>query len=104
MDNTKLEDHLVEDLNKLNTHILNSYQIDQNISLADIKRGLRNSDGTGVLAGITGVGSVQGYSILDGQRVPMPGRLYYRGINLFDMRHQPVRYRGCPYQCGDFRI
>ena len=85
MDNTKLEDHLVEDLNKLNTHILNSYQIDQNISLADIKRGLRNSDGTGVLAGITGVGSVQGYSILDGQRVPMPGRLYYRGINLFDI-------------------
>jgi len=35
MDNIKLEDHLVEDLNKLNAHILNSYQIDQNISLAD---------------------------------------------------------------------
>ena len=63
MDNIKLEDHLVEDLNKLNAHILNSYQIDQNISLADIKRGLRNSDGTGVLAGITGVGSVQGPSL-----------------------------------------
>lgn len=85
MDNIKLGNHLVDDLNQLNDHIISSYQIDQNISLADIKRGLRNSDGTGVLAGITGVGSVQGYSILDGQRVPMPGRLYYRGINLFDI-------------------
>ena len=85
MDNIKLGNHLVDDLNQLNDHIISSYQIDQNISLADIKRGLRNSDGTGVLAGITGAGSVQGYSILDGQRVPMPGRLYYRGINLFDI-------------------
>ena len=71
MDNIKLEDHLVEDLNRLNDHIINSYQIEGDISLADVKRGLRNSDGTGVLAGITGVGSVQGYSILDGQRPGM---------------------------------
>ena len=47
-----------------------------------MKRGLRNNDGTGVLAGVSKVGSVQGYFIQDGQRVPMPGRLYYRGIEL----------------------
>ena len=49
---------------------------------ANLKRGLRNADGTGVLIGVTGLGSVQGYMILDGERIPMPGRLYYRGIDI----------------------
>lgn len=47
-----------------------------------IKRGLRNEDGTGVMAGVTRVGSVQGYYMLDNGRVPMPGKLYYRGIDV----------------------
>ena len=51
----------------------------------DIKLGLRNSDGTGVLAGVSKVGSVQGYLMQDGQRVPAEGRLYYRGIELTDI-------------------
>ena len=50
-----------------------------------VKRGLRNSDGTGVLAGVTGIGSVQGYMMLDGEPIAMPGRLYYRGINVVDI-------------------
>ena len=51
----------------------------------NIKRGLRNSDGTGVMVGYTGVGSVLGYSMLDGERVPMEGRLMYRGYDLSDL-------------------
>lgn len=50
-----------------------------------IKRGLRNDDGTGVLAGVTRVGSVQGYYMQDGGRVPIPGKLYYRGIDVEDI-------------------
>ena len=50
-----------------------------------IKRGLRNADGTGVLIGVTNIGSVQGYYMEDGERVPMPGKLYYRGISLEDI-------------------
>ncbi len=38
----------------------------------DIKLGLRNNDGTGVLVGVSKVGSVQGYLMQDGQRVPRP--------------------------------
>ncbi len=49
---------------------------------ANVKRGLRNADGTGVLIGVTGLGSVQGYMILDGECISMPGRLYYRGIDI----------------------
>lgn len=85
MYNINLENHISEDLTLLNEHIINSYQIDQSVSLTDVKRGLRNNDGTGVLVGITGIGSVQGYTMTDGERVPMPGRLYYRGINLNDI-------------------
>ncbi len=50
-----------------------------------IKRGLRNEDGTGVLVGVSKVGSVQGYYMVDGARVPMPGKLYYRGISVEDI-------------------
>ena len=50
-----------------------------------IKRGLRNEDGTGVMAGVTRIGSVQGYYMQDGGRVPIPGKLYYRGIDVEDI-------------------
>ena len=50
-----------------------------------VHRGLRNADGTGVLIGVTNIGSVQGYYMQDGTRMPMPGKLYYRGISLEDI-------------------
>ena len=51
----------------------------------EVKRGLRNPDGTGVMAGLTRVCSVEGYYILDGERVPKEGRLLYRGYNIEDI-------------------
>ncbi len=51
----------------------------------DIKRGLRNADGTGVMVGCTKIGSVQGYSIIDGEKNPMEGRLFYRGYDIMDL-------------------
>ncbi len=48
----------------------------------NVKRGLRNADGTGVMAGLTHVCSVEGYYINDGERVPKEGRLYYRGVDM----------------------
>ena len=50
-----------------------------------VKRGLRNADGTGVMAGITQIGNVRGYYIEDGEKVPMDGQLIYRGINVQDL-------------------
>ena len=48
-----------------------------------VKRGLRNADGTGVLAGITNVSNVIGYEKQpDGTVTPIPGRLVYRGIDI----------------------
>lgn len=51
----------------------------------DVKRGLRNADGTGVMAGITKICNVHGYVIEDGKKVPAPGKLIYRGIDIEDI-------------------
>ena len=67
---------------KLSEAVRQEYCIADSYYFGEVKRGLRNSDGTGVLIGVTKVGSVQGYLIEDGRRVPMEGRLYYRGIDL----------------------
>ena len=69
----------------LSQHIQREYHIDEAYYRGDIKRGLRNSDGTGVPIGVTRVGSVQGYMIEDGLRIPVPGQLYYRGIELTEI-------------------
>ena len=49
------------------------------------KRGLRNSDGTGVLVGLTQIGDVIGYYRENGRKVPTEGRLLYRGIDIHDI-------------------
>lgn len=51
----------------------------------NVKRGLRNSNGTGVLVGLTEVGSVQGYKLDGDKKIPIDGELYYRGYNIFDL-------------------
>lgn len=48
----------------------------------NVKRGLRNEDGTGVMAGLTKVCSVEGYYIMDSEKVPMEGKLLYRGLSI----------------------
>ena len=50
-----------------------------------VKRGLRNEDGTGVMAGLTSICNVRGYVIDDGERIPVAGKLNYRGISIEDI-------------------
>lgn len=50
-----------------------------------VKRGLRNEDGSGVMAGLTRICNVHGYIIDDGERQPVDGRLFYRGIDIGDI-------------------
>ncbi len=50
-----------------------------------VKRGLRNSDGTGVLAGLTTIGNVHGYIVSEDEKVADEGRLQYRGIDVADI-------------------
>ena len=51
----------------------------------NVKRGLRNADGTGVLVGLTEIGGVHGYIIDEGEKTPVRGTLQYRGIDVEDL-------------------
>ncbi len=48
----------------------------------DVKRGLRNANGTGVLVGLTRIGDVVGYEMRGEEKIAIPGRLVYRGYNV----------------------
>ena len=68
----------------------------------DVKRGLRNANGTGVLVGLTRIGDVVGYEIKDGQKIAIPGRLVYRGYNVEDLiadaeKNKQFGYEQCAY-------
>ena len=51
----------------------------------DVKRGLRNADGTGVLAGLTNISNVHGYIIVDNEKCADEGCLRYRGYDIYDL-------------------
>lgn len=67
---------LVENKNKIDPEYYNKF---------NVKKGLRNSDGSGVLVGLTEIGEVHGYVIDEGEKKPDWGRLSYRGINVEDI-------------------
>ena len=73
-------------ISKLQEPVIKSCDIDNNLfERWDVKRGLRNADGTGVLVGLTNIGDVVGYNKENGRVVPIPGKLFYRGIDLEDI-------------------
>lgn len=51
----------------------------------EVKRGLRDADGKGVLVGLTEIGEVHSYILDEGEMVPVPGRLIYRGYDISDL-------------------
>ena len=73
-------------LDELTGYCTESGKIDQNLYVNyDVKRGLRDSTGKGVLTGLTEISDVIGYDVIDGERVPTDGRLYYQGYNVEDL-------------------
>ena len=67
---------LTEEMDVIPAELYNKY---------NVKRGLRNSDGTGVLVGLTSIGEVHGYSIEDSDKIPAQGKLLYRGLELKEL-------------------
>ncbi len=53
----------------------------------NVKRGLRNEDGSGVLVGLTRVGSVHGYVVSENEIVPVAGEQFFRGIDVQELVH-----------------
>jgi citrate synthase len=68
---------------QLEESVRSSCQIDNELfEKYDVKRGLRNTDRTGVLVGLTNIGDVIGYKKEEGKVIPVPGKLLYRGIDI----------------------
>jgi citrate synthase len=71
---------------QLEQSVRESCQIDSELfEKYDVKRGLRNADGSGVLVGLTKVGEVVGYKKEGDKVIAVPGRLLYRGIEIEDI-------------------
>ena len=60
----------------------NNYIDTEKYARYDVKRGLRNADGSGVMAGLTRVCNVHGYVLSEGEKSPIEGELTYRGVDV----------------------
>lgn len=80
---------------KLSDEMKNCTRMDANLfRKLDVKRGLRNEDGTGVLVGLTNVGNVVGYQKdASGKLTPIDGKLYFRGYEVKDLVAALLRER-----------
>ena len=66
--------------------LLNNHRIDPNLYIEyDVKRGLRDSAGKGVLTGLTEISDVNAYDLVNGRKIPAEGSLYYQGYNIYDL-------------------
>ncbi len=76
-------DNYPESLLALSQMCKDSYAIPQKaFETSNVKRGLRNSDGSGVVAGVTNLGLVHGYVLYEGEKRPDEGKLFYRGYDV----------------------
>ena len=77
---------LKESMELLQDELMNNHRIDPNLYVEyDVKRGLRDSAGKGVLTGLTEISDVTGYNLVNGRKIPAHGRLYYQGYNVNEL-------------------
>ncbi len=66
--------------------LMEKHRINPNLYVEyDVKRGLRDASGKGVLTGLTEVSDVNGYKMVNGRQIPADGELFYQGIKVNDL-------------------
>ena len=84
--NENIPDQITPQILKYADRCINNSCIDESLyNLYDVKRGLRDKNGKGVLTGLTEIGDVHSYDMIDGKAVPCEGKLFYRGIDIEDI-------------------
>ncbi len=77
---------LKEKMEGLEKQLAENNKIDLNLYVEyDVKRGLRDAAGKGVLTGLTEISDVVAYDLVNGRKIPTDGRLYFQGYNIFDI-------------------
>lgn len=69
----------------LMTSARSAYEIPRSAYNYKVKRGLREPDGSGVVAGVTRIGNAHGYVLSEGEKYPVEGVLEYRGYDIRDL-------------------
>ena len=73
-------------LDKLAEYCMNSGRFDQDLYIEyDVKRGLRDSNGKGILTGLTEISDVVAFKSVHGRKIPIDGQLYYQGYNVMNL-------------------
>lgn len=86
MTNVENTEMLKEEIDTLEHELMKNHRINPNLYVEyDVKRGLRDSAGKGVLTGLTEISDVCAYNLIEGRQIPAEGRLYYQGINVYDL-------------------
>ena len=81
----ELSDH-EQEMKKLEEELMKNHRINPNLYVEyDVKRGLRDSAGKGVLTGLTEISDVVAFNLINGRKIPSEGALYYQGINVYDI-------------------
>ena len=81
-----LANNLIEKIEVLSEQCVKVGAIDSTLfGTYDVKKGLRDKSGTGVLAGLTKISTIESFDMVDGKKTPCDGRLYYRGYNILDL-------------------
>ena len=82
----EVKEHRINLFNELYDNCMNSGMIDVNLyEEFDVKRGLRDANGRGVLTGLTEISDVLSTEIINGTKYPTEGKLYYQGYNVVDI-------------------
>ena len=77
---------ITPEIQKLASYCVQNGTIDPTLyTKYDVKRGLRDLNGNGVLTGLTGISEIRSSKVVDGKSVPADGQLFYRGYNIEDL-------------------
>ena len=85
---------ITPEIQKLASYCVQNGTIDPTLyTKYDVKRGLRDLNGNGVLTGLTGISEIRSSKVVDGKSVPAEGQLFYRGYNIEDLvRSMPANH------------
>ena len=89
----------VKNVDEWSSICLNDERIDLGLyEKYDVKRGLRDKNGNGVVAGLTKVSKILSSKTVDGVKMPCEGQLFYRGYNIYDLVGGVVKDRRFGYE------
>ncbi len=76
----------LEEINKMSQRCVDAFTINPDLyTKYDVKRGLRDISGKGVLTGLTEISEIRSYTIVDSDMIPCEGKLYYHGVDVEDI-------------------